>query len=174
MGCCMRPKYTCSATLVGLVGADWRKSDLNRKKQNHWILPRSTPHQKQFLLFYHHCKGKAPMDIFYVERLFPTCLVWALWLFEWTQLVMLTRKAFFSRKTTSQWCHRCAQPTWKDAVLSPGSDDAFTDSNSSNRSDVMVDHNFVRLNFGARGTSRVLRNSSFVRFSKSFLRKTSL
>jgi len=27
----MSPKYTYSATMVGLLGADWRKRDLNRK-----------------------------------------------------------------------------------------------------------------------------------------------
>jgi len=29
MGCCETPKYIFSASLWGLVGADWKKSDLN-------------------------------------------------------------------------------------------------------------------------------------------------
>jgi len=69
------------------------------------------------------------LTFFYVESFFPTGLFSALWLFEWTQLVFLAyAKNSFSPKMTSQWLYRCAQPTSKDAVLSPGFDDAFTDS----------------------------------------------
>jgi len=31
VGCCKTPKYTFSASLQGLVGADWQKSCLNLK-----------------------------------------------------------------------------------------------------------------------------------------------
>jgi len=47
----------------------------------------------------HHRKDKVLADIFYVESLFPTCLVWALWLFELTQLVFLAfKKTFFLKR----------------------------------------------------------------------------
>jgi len=84
MGCCKTPIYTFSATLVG---TDWKKGAWTAKKQNLWILPRWTTHQKYFTFFDHHCKGKVLTDIFYAESLLPTCLIWALWLLEWTQLV---------------------------------------------------------------------------------------
>ena len=67
----------------------------------------------------------------------------------------------FSHKTTSQWRQSlwlkdARKPTLKDAVLSPGSDDAFTDSlqySSPIHSDVMADHNFARQNYGTCGAS---------------------
>jgi len=46
------------------------------------------PHQKKVQFFdHHHCKGKVLTDIFNVESFVSTCLVWGLWLFEWTQQV---------------------------------------------------------------------------------------
>ena len=99
MGCCRIPKYTCSATLVGFMGVDWQKSGLNHEKWNPWFLPRWTP-TKNFNIFDHYRIGKVLTDIFYVETLLPTCLVWALWLFEWTQLVFLAyAKTSLSPKT---------------------------------------------------------------------------
>jgi len=62
-----------SATLLGLVGVDWLKRGLNCKKRNPWFLPGWT--QQNFNFFYHYCKGKVLTDIFYVESLFPRCLV---------------------------------------------------------------------------------------------------
>jgi len=86
--------------------------------QKSWFLPRWTP-AKSFSFFDHHCKGKVFTDIFYIESLFPTCLVWVLWLFELTQLVYsVFAKTGFSPEMTSKWRYRCAQPTAKDAVRS--------------------------------------------------------
>jgi len=73
------------------------------------------PHQNFFNFFYHHRNGKDVADIACVERLFPTCLARAPWLFEWTHLVFLAHaKNGFSPKTTSQ-------------LLSYGSADVSTD-----------------------------------------------
>ena len=85
--------------------------------------------RKMFNFFYHHCKGKAFTDIFCVESLFPTCLVWALWLYEWKQLVFLAYvKNGFSPKTTSQRRQRWARPISKVTLLSYGSADVFKNS----------------------------------------------
>jgi len=107
-----------------------------RKKRNPWFCPFSPPARKYFNFgddLYQHSPtfflGKIFTNIFYAESFFPTCLVWVLWLFEWTHLVFLDyAKNGFSPKTTSQWRHRCAPPTSTNEVLSPGFNDAFTDS----------------------------------------------
>jgi len=81
------------------------------------------PHQNVFNYFDHHRKVTVLTDFFYVESLFPTCLVWALWLFEWKQLIFLGNiKTGFS----SERRHLRVQPTSKDSLLYSGSDYAIT------------------------------------------------
>jgi len=75
--------------------------------RNPCFLPRWTPHQK-VSYFYHHFKGNVFPNIFDAESLFPTCLVWDVWLLEWTQLVFLAFANIFS-KMMSQWRFRLAQ-----------------------------------------------------------------
>jgi len=94
------------------------------------VLPPWTPTKTNFNFFDNHCKGKVFAKIFCVERLFPTCLVWVLQPFEWTQLGFLAfaKIVFFPLKRL----HRFSQPTSKAAVLSHGR------LSSSIRSEVMV------------------------------------
>ena len=58
-------------------------------KTKSMVLPPWTPTKTNFNFFDNHCKGKVFAKIFCVERLFPTCLVWVLQPFEWTQLGFL-------------------------------------------------------------------------------------
>ena len=88
VACCKTHKYTSSSALVGLWVLTGRKVILTAKKnESLCFCPFWTPHQNEFQFFDHHCKGKVFTEFFYAESLFPTCLVRALWLFEWTQLV---------------------------------------------------------------------------------------
>jgi len=90
-----------------------------------WITEASTSERWQFGAL----TNKVFTNIFYVESLFPTCLVWAVWLFEWTQLVFLDyAKNISSPKTTSQWRQRWARPVSKCAVRSYGSNGTISDS----------------------------------------------
>jgi len=61
---------------MGVVGAGWQKSGLNLEIRV--FCPLGTPKKGSVNLFYHHYKGKVFTNIFYVESLFPMCLVWAL------------------------------------------------------------------------------------------------
>ena len=133
MACSKSPKNTCSSTLMGLVGPDWQKSGLNGKNTSKSldISAFAPPPPKAFSTFFdpHHCKGKVLIDIFCVESLFPTCLVWALWTFEWKQMVIFAYvKNVFCTKTTTQWRRRWAWPIVKVALLPCGSADVFNDS----------------------------------------------
>ena len=138
-----------------------RKVAWTEKKTKSMVFAPLNPHQIFFNFFDHHYKRKVFIDIFYVESFIPTCLVWALWLFEWTQLVFLayTKTGFPVKRR-----HRFAQPTSKDAVLSTGSGDsssipcAFTGSNSIH-SEVMTNHNLECHYSLPCGAERVNRSS---------------
>jgi len=68
MGCCKTPKFTLSASLLGVVGADWQKSGLNLKiLPKSVVLPPWTPIKRSFNFFAHQCKGKVFINIFYVK-----------------------------------------------------------------------------------------------------------
>ena len=49
MRCCKKPKHTFSASLVGVVSADWQKSGLNLKiPRNPWFCPLGPPTKRSF------------------------------------------------------------------------------------------------------------------------------
>ena len=80
-------------------------------------------HQK-IHFFYYFRKVTVIADLFHLETLFPTRLVFAPRLFE-------KKYEFFGNvknANTSQWRHNYAQHFPKNALLSSESDDAFSDS----------------------------------------------
>jgi len=98
-----------------MTGRKW----LELKKPNLWFLPLGPPHQQKFNFCDHNCKGKVCTDIL--------CRKFFSYLFE-LYGCLNGRNWFLSLrenppKTTSQWRHRWAPPTAKDAVLSAGSND---------------------------------------------------
>jgi len=64
-------------------------------------------------------------DIFYVQTLFPTCFGSDPRLFEKHHEIFRSK---FSPKRTSQWRHKFAQHTPKNALVSSEAEDVFADS----------------------------------------------
>ena len=88
-----------SASLVGLAGSDWQKSHWTSKyPEFRGFCPLGPLHKVSVNLIDHHCKGKVFTNIFYVESLFPTCLVY--WM-DATRFFSLGKKNF-SPEITSQ------------------------------------------------------------------------
>ena len=119
------------------------------RNRNPWFCPVVVPTKENFNFFYHHCKGKVLTNIFYVETLFQTCLVWALRLFEQTQLVFQAcAKTGFSPETTAQvhatYFKRCGA-VFRIRLCLHG-------LSSSIRSEGMANHNFWGHCSGLRGT----------------------
>jgi len=102
VGCCKIPKNTCSATSRRFVSDNWQKSGLSDKKTKLLGFSPVWSPKTNFNFCDNHRKGKVLTDIFYLESLVPTILIWALRFFEWKQLFFLGNvKTGFSPKTTS-------------------------------------------------------------------------
>jgi len=77
VGCCKAPKYTFSASLLGL-GAGWLAEkwlEPQTTSEIRGFCPLGTPTKKIVNFLDQHCKGKVFTNNLNVESLFPTCLV---------------------------------------------------------------------------------------------------
>jgi len=132
MGCCETPKYTFRQLLQHW----WMLIESQNTPENCGFAPLDPPNKRSVNFFDHHCKFRVFIKIFYVESLFPTCLLWAVWLFEWTQLVFLHEKwtqlvfLAYAKNGFPQKCRRndVTRPISKCSVLSFGFHDTFSDS----------------------------------------------
>jgi len=128
MGCFKTPKYPFLQVWWGWWVLAGRKVAWSAKKQIFGYYPVGPPTKKVQLLwsslqreglYGHFLYRKFASNVFSLSSM-------AVWM-DATGFPSL-EKSGFSPETTSQWCHRWARPTSKDAARSHGSTDAFTDS----------------------------------------------